>query len=164
MTNTFRSAALAAVLSLAAATPAFAQTNSNLAVSATVTNNCVVSTSPMVFAGVDVTSNAHLDSTAELSVRCTKDAAWTATAGVGSGTGASLSERRMMNGETNLLGYNLYTDLAKTTVWGGAGPGTISATGSGAEQLRTIYGRVFGGQGSLPAGTYQDTVQIVVSY
>jgi spore coat protein U-like protein len=128
MTNTFRSAALAAVLSLAAATPAFAETNSNLAVSATVTNNCVVSTSPMVFAGVDVTSNAHLDSTADLSVRCTKDAAWSAMAGLGSGTGASLAQRRMKDAGINLLAYNLYTDSAKTTIWG---------TGEGAGRSRT---------------------------
>ena len=167
MTRTFRHAALAALLSLAAATPAFAQmAQGPLSVSANVTKNCVVSTSPMAFGNVDVTAGTHFDAAAELTVRCTSGAAWTATAGLGLGTGASVGTRRMQNGG-NLLGYTLYTDSGRTSVWGveeGESSGVIEGVGTGADDVTDIYGRVFGGQSSLPSGTYQDTVQVTVSY
>jgi spore coat protein U-like protein len=168
MTNNIRLAAFAAVLSLAAATPAFAQTApGNLSVSATVSKNCIVSASPMNFGSVDVTNGQSVDSTAELSVRCTSGTDWTATADAGLGAGASTATRRMQNGASDLLDYTLYTDSARTNIWNdgeGEGSNVIAGIGSGSAQLNTIYGRVFSGQSGLPSGNYADTVQVTVTY
>jgi spore coat protein U-like protein len=72
----------------------------------------------------------------------------------------------MANG-ANLLSYGLYTDGARTSLWGDgidASSATISGTGSGAAQENIIYGRVASGQTSLPAGSYDDTVAVTVTY
>jgi spore coat protein U-like protein len=151
----------------AGAQPAFAATTtSTLDVSATVTSNCVVSTSPIAFGNVDVTNGSNVDGTGGISVTCTSGTGWTASADAGGGTGASLVVRKMSDG-TNLLNYALYTDSGRTSVWGdGAGgtTATIAGTGNGVAQATTIYGRVPSGQTSLPAGDYDDTVTVTVTY
>lgn len=170
MMTIYHRAALVAAISLAAAGPAFAQSNSaestDLGVSANVTKNCVVSAAPLEFGDVDVTGGATYDGTAALSVRCTNGTEWVASADAGLGTGATTDVRRMQNG-ANLLSYTLYTDPARTVAWGGAEgdeAGLINGIGTGTQQLTTIYGRVFAGQTSLPSGSYEDTVHVTVSY
>ena len=162
-TTLFVSFALVAGL----ASPAFAaDTGSTLGVSATVSSNCVVSTSALAFPTVDVTSGAAVDGTGAISVTCTSGTAWTASADAGEGTGTSLVTRKMESG-ANLLNYVLYTNVGRTTIWGDAVGGTtatIGGTGTGAAQSSTIYGRVPAGQTSLPAGAYADTVAVTVSY
>ena len=168
MTNTIRRAALAALLSRAAATSASAQTaQGNLSVSATVSKNCIVSASPMNFGSIDVTNGQSVDGTAELSVRCTSGTDWTATADAGLGSGATVATRRMQNAGSDLLGYTLYTDSARTSIWDdgeGEAANVIDGVGSGSTEVATIYGRVFGGQSGLPSGAYADTVQVTVTY
>ena len=160
--------AMAAMLVAAtAAAPAFAETGtSSLSVGATVTANCVVSTTAVAFGSVDVTAGSNVDGTGGLSVTCTNGTAWAASADAGSGIGASLATRKMANG-ADLLDYVLYTDSARSSVWGdgvGGTTSTFAGTGSGEEQASTIYARVPSGQTSLPAGSYADTVTVTVTY
>lgn len=138
---------------------------SNLSVTANVTNNCTVSTGAVAFGPVNVISGANVDGTGSLSVTCTKGAGWTAAAGVGGGTGATLASRKMAAG-TDLLNYTLYTDSSRSSVWGNGTGSTaqFSGTGTGAAQSSTIYGRVPSGQTSVPAGNYSDTVSVTVTY
>lgn len=163
----FLAAVAAVVAASAVASPAFAATTtSSLSASATVTANCTASTTAVAFGSVNVISGSNVDGTGGLSVTCTSGTAWAASANAGSGTGASLATRKMANG-TNMLNYVLYTDSARTTVWGdgvGGTTATISGTGSGAAQASTIYARVPSGQTSLPAGSYADTVTVTVTY
>src|SRR5205823_2483703 len=134
----------AAVTAFAVASPAAAATaGANLDVSATVTSNCVPSTSSVALRNGDVTAGADHDA-----------------------SGATLAVRKMTSG-SDLLNYALYTDSARTTVWGDGAGGTtalISDTGTGSAQSKTIYGRVPSGQTSLPAGSYDDTVAVTVTY
>lgn len=155
--------ASAAVLAPAAASAA--TTSSTLSVDATVTANCTVSTSALAFGAVDPLSGANIDGTGGITVTCTSGTAWTASAGIGSGTGASFTSRRMSDG-SNLLNYNLYTTAGRTTVWGdGSGStGTLGGTGSGSAQSATVYGRIGSGQTSVPPGNYADTVSVTVTY
>ena len=148
-----------------AAQPALAtDTTGSLSVTATVTSNCAVSTTAVAFGNVDVTLNSNVDGTGAISVTCTNGTAWTAKANAGAGTGASLAVRKMTSG-SNLLDYALYTDSARTTVWGdGVTTSTITGTGTGAAQARTIYGRVPSGQTTKPVGSYADTVTVTVTY
>ena len=150
---------LIASASLLAAAPAAAETTSStLDVEATVTANCTVSTSMIDFG--DIT-----DASGGITVTCTSGTGWTATAGVGSGSGATFASRRMTAG-SDLLTYNLYTNAARTTVWGdGSGStGTLGGTGTGGVQNVTVYGRVGSGQTSVPPGDYEDTVSVTVTY
>ena len=164
----FRSAVLTATLLAAAgAAPALAaDTGSTLGVSATVTENCVVSTTPVAFGNVDVTTGAAVEATGGISVTCTSGTGWSAAADVGSGTNATLASRKMASG-TDLLNYGLYTDSGRTSLWGdgvGGSTATIDGTGTGSAQAHTIYGRIFASQAALPAGSYADTVTVTVTY
>jgi spore coat protein U-like protein len=158
--------AMALAGALAAPGAAVAATaSSTMNVTATVTANCTVSTTALAFGSVDTISGADVDSTGSLSIRCTNGTAWTATAGVGAGAGASYANRRMTSG-ANLLNYNIYTTAARVTVWGNNAGGTqwIAGTGTGAAQAVTVYGRVSAGQTSVPAGAYTDTVAVTITY
>jgi len=86
-----------AIVAAAFSTPASAATaTTNLGVSATVTNNCTISTAALAFGSYDpvVTHAAtNLDGTGTVTVACTKGVA--PTVGLGLGSNASGSTRRM---------------------------------------------------------------------
>lgn len=166
--NRSRFAALVIIAACAFGAPGAAHagtTTSSLSVSATVTANCTVSTSPVAFGSVDVLSGSNVDATGGVTATCTNGTAWSAAAGAGSGTGATLTSRKMSFG-SNLLNYSLYTDSGRTTVWGdGSGTtATVSNTGTGGGQNFTVYGRIASGQSSVPAGGYSDTVVVTITY
>lgn len=151
---------------LAAPQPALAATTSStMSVTATVTANCVVSTSALAFGNVNTISGTNVNGTGGLTITCANGTPWSAAAGVGAGSGASYTNRRMTSG-ANLLNYNIYTTVARTTVWGNGTGGTaaIAGTGSGVAQAVTVYGRVASGQTGVPAGAYADTVAVTVTY
>lgn len=156
---------LASAALLAPSAASAATTNSTLSVDATVTANCTVSTSPLEFGDVDPLSGSNVDGAGGITVTCTNGTGWTAAAGIGSGSGASFASRRMADG-SNLLNYNLYTDAARSSVWGdGTGStATIGGTGNGSAQNSTVYGRIGSGQTSAPPGSYADTVSVTVTY
>jgi spore coat protein U-like protein len=153
------------VLGAAAQPATAADAAANLEVSATVTANCAVSTSPIAFGNINVTSNSNVDAAGSLSVTCTNGTPWSAAADAGSGSGADLSLRKMTSG-SNLLNYVLYTDSNRTSLWGDGveGTSTVDGTGSGIAQSRSIYGRVPAGQTGVLAGDYADTVTVTVTY
>lgn len=162
--RTFRSIALGGIaIAALAATPAYAaETTTTLSSTATVTSNCNISTTAVAFGSVNVVSGLDVDATGGLSVTCTSGTAWSASADAGAGTLATMAVRKMANG-TNMLNYALYTDSARTTVWGNAADATtvkFSGTGNGSAQASTIYARVPSSQTSLPAGSYADTVTV----
>ncbi len=163
----YRGITAAALSAAFAGAPAFAtDTPSSLDINATVTANCTVSTTPVAFGDVDVTSGQAVQGTGSVSVTCTNGTPWTAVADAGAGSGADLSTRKMANGP-NLLTYRLFTDSARSQVWGdGVGGATtaLSDIGTGTSQMKTIYGTIPAGQTGMPAGEYADTVQVTVTY
>jgi spore coat protein U-like protein len=164
--NRFGALAAGTALLGAAPTAALAGTaSSTMSVTATVTANCTVSTTALAFGNVNTISGSNVDSTGSLSITCTNGTAWAASAGVGSGSGASFANRKMTAG-ANLLNYNIYTTAARTVVWGDgtSSTATIPGTGTGNAQSVTVYGRVGSGQTSVPAGAYADTVSVTVTY
>ena len=155
---------LIAAASLASVPASAATTSTSLSVTATVTANCTVSSSALAFPNVNPLGG-NVDGAGGISVTCTNGTGWTATAGLGAGSGASFAARRMTLG-SDLLDYNLYTDSGRTNVWGdGSGSTTVfSNTGSGLAQAVTVYGRVPTGQTTVPPGNYADTVSVTVTY
>src|SRR3712207_2621664 len=115
-----QAARLFLVASALAAFPAAAladSTSADLTVEATVQANCTVSTSKLDFGTVNPLSGSNVNGTGGISVTCTNGTGWTASANIGSGSGASFSARRLTS-STGTLNYNLYTDNTYATVWG----------------------------------------------
>jgi spore coat protein U-like protein len=143
-----------------------ASASANLSVSATVSNNCTISTTAVAFGSYDPVvahASSDLDGTGTVTVACTKGA--TATVGLGLGTNASGSTRRMKDAGTNYLTYELYQDSGRATVWGNSGGALLSppAAPSKAPRNFSVYGRIAANQ-DVPAGTYTDTVVATVNF
>ncbi|HSB18534.1 MAG TPA: spore coat U domain-containing protein [Anaeromyxobacteraceae bacterium] len=153
-----------AALALGLAAPALAQTaTANLAVSATVINNCSISANPIVFGNYDPVAATAVDGAGSVVVTCTASRAWWVGLGAGSG-GATAGVSRSMSLGASRLGYELYSDSGRSTVWGNTQPTGVGGTGSGAAQTVPVYGRVAAGQTTVPAGAYADSVVATVNF
>lgn len=60
------------------------------------------------------------------------------------------------------LSYTLYQNSARTIPWTAASP--LTGTANGSPTTFNVYGRIPGGQSSVASGTYNDTVQVVVTW
>ena len=143
-----------------------ASTSTSLSVTASVNNNCTISTAALAFGAYDpVVTNASspLDGTGTVTIACTKGA--TTTIGLGLGNNATGSTRRMTDGSGNYLTYEAYQESSHSTVWGTSGAGllTPAAAPSKAARSFTVYGRIAGSQ-DIPAGSYADTVTATVNF
>lgn len=135
-----------------------------MTVSATVQSACVVAANPLAFGNYNPTSGSNTDATTTLSVTCTSGTSYTVGLSAGTGSGATVSARKMTGGG-NTLNYALYQDSARSTNWGNT-PGTdtpASATAGASAATLTVYGRITAGQ-NVPAGTYTDSVTVTVNY
>jgi spore coat protein U-like protein len=105
----------------------------------------------------------NLDGTGTVTVACTKGVA--PTVGLGLGSNASGSTRRMTDGSSNYLTYEMYSDAGRTTVWTDSGGGLYApgAAPSKAARNFTVYGRVTSNQ-DVTAGSYSDTVVATVNF
>ena len=158
--------AAAALLALGQS-PAFATTATNpLAVSATVSNNCTITTGTLAFGTYDaLTANAsaNLDQTGTFSITCTKGTAYTVSLSLGAH--ATGTTRRMVNGSdaTAFLTYEIYNDSFGGTVWNGSNTVTGTAASKNTAITLTAYGRVPAGQDAAQ-GSYSDTVVETVTF
>jgi spore coat protein U-like protein len=157
--------ALAAVMVLASAPDAYAQTTANLNVSANVANKCSIATTPLAFGAYDPVADnlvIPLDRTGTVIIRCTKGA--TANIGLDLGDNPLAGTRRMTDG-TNLLTYQIYSDANHTQVWGNAAPAWFTAPPAPSAAARSffVYGRVFAAQ-DVPSGNYADIVEATVNF
>jgi spore coat protein U-like protein len=137
---------------------------------ATVNANANVSATTLNF-GSTSSLASNIDSTATISVQATNTTPY--SIGLGNGVNASGSQRRARKGATaSFIDYDLYTDSARSQAWstststtsctGGAGT-CMLATGTGASQNTTVYGRV--PTQTIPAaGTFTDTVVVTVTF
>jgi len=158
--------ALAFLAAIAPATAQAATATANLSATATVINNCTISTAPLAFGNYDpVSANAaaDLDASGTVTIACTKGT--TATIGLGLGANASGSTRRLTDGSGNYLTYEMYHEAARTTVWGTAGAALLSppAAPSKAGRNFTVYGSVTSNQDAT-AGNYTDTIVATVNF
>jgi spore coat protein U-like protein len=136
-------------------------------VSATVNPNCFVSATNMSFGAY--TGIADVDATSDVSVRCSKNAAYALSLSAGTTAGASYSPRLLTDG-TDTLQYNLYTTAARNAVWGDGtnSSSTVGGTGTGLGNTltHTVYGRVFDNATNQGAGvgSYSDSITVTVTY
>lgn len=134
-------------------------------VKATVINDCLISANDIVFpvSGVLATTIA---ATGTVTAKCTQGSSYTITLNAGTGTGSTITSRRMtrLTG-TQQVQYQLHQNASYTLPWGNGTGGTtgVAGTGTGLNQNYTVYARVLP-QTTPVAGTYVDTITATVTY
>ena len=164
-------AAVALPLAFTATPAQAATTTTTFNVTATVTSSCTVTATNLAFGSYNVLSASPTNATSTITATCTKGTGFTIAldAGQNAGGASNFSARAMTNGAAtpSLLGYQLYTNSAHTTVWGDGtnSSSTVSGTGTGpgAGVSNTVYGEIAANQ-NVPAGSYSDTVNVTVTY
>lgn len=110
---------------------------------------------------VDVSSSSGAGS---LSVTCTPGTALSIALDYGVNGGNSSSRYLVNEAGNRTLAYQLYQDAGYSRLWGmGAAASTIVSSPSGT-QTYTVYARLFPVSQPPPAGTYNDTVIVTMSY
>lgn len=156
-----RSLVVAGAVALAlGASAAQAQTviNSTFTASATVPAACSISTAPSNMAFGTYTG-AVLDASSSLAVTCANGLAYKVFLTTSSGARGLIASV----GGLPTLNYELFTDSARTTVFPSTSAGATAATGTGASQTLSIFGRIAAGQTNVP-GSYSQTVTVNVEY
>ena len=135
---------------------------------------CTVAATAINF-GTYVPSNANpTNITGTVTITCSSTSNqtvnYTIALNQGLNSGGSFSNRRMTNGAT-FLSYQLYTNSARTTVWGDGTGGTSTVTGSfrcnrctNTKSNSTNYGQLPGLQWSASPGVHSDTITATVTF
>jgi spore coat protein U-like protein len=140
--------------------------SASLAVSASVSKNCTISTAPVNFGAYDpvaANATAPLDGTGTVTISCTKGAP--AKVGLSLGNNGQGTTRRMSGGTAAYLAYELYKDTGRATVWGNTSDTALDIPAAPDRNPRafTVYGRVAGAQDAT-VGNYTDTVLATVNF
>ena len=128
--------------------------------------SCIISTTPVNFGSYDVFSASPTDATGLITITCNETPSPYAPVSIGpSPNSGGFNPRKMkLTSGTDLLNYNLYTDAARTSIWGDGTSGTVSVwrkfLKNKPENL-TVYGRIPPGQ-DVSAGTYTDTLTVTL--
>ncbi|WP_165838761.1 Csu type fimbrial protein [Roseicella frigidaeris] len=133
---------------------------------------CTVSTAGTAFGVYDPFAAAPTDSVGSVTVQCQAAVAIGISYSValgpgGSGNGAA----RLLRSGDSSLGYQLYSDAARTQVWGDGTGGGRAVSGLllltlGRLSLLNslpVYGRIAARQ-NVAAGSYVDTIQVLLTY
>ena len=132
-----------------------------MSLSTEVVANCTISADTLTVSGYDpivAHKTAHFDEKSNVNVTCTNGSPVTITLDDGQNIG-----RQLKFGTDKYLDYELYSDSARTAVWGNTDPTDVATTGTGLAEALTVYMRVTAGQ-NVPAGTYTDVVTAVVTF
>lgn len=157
-----RVALLALVLGATSAAHA-ATTTTTFTVQITITASCVINSASTLNFGSQGVLSANVDQTSTIQVQCTNTTPYNIGLNAGTGSGATVTNRLMSNGAAT-VSYALYSNAGRTTNWGNTvGTDTVSATGNGAAQSYTVYGRVPAQTTPAPA-VYTDTITTTVTY
>jgi spore coat protein U-like protein len=161
--STLLAASLVMAGIIAAPAALAATTTATMPVTITIQNACNVSSvAPTTLNfGTQGPLISAVNQTSTITVTCTKNAAY--NIGLDGGGSGNINARVMVNGGNN-VGYQLYSDTGRTVVWGTTiGTNTVSSSGTGSAQAFTVYGQV-PAQATPPAGVYNDTVNVTVTY
>lgn len=135
-----------------------------LTVQATVQKNCSVNTTNMAFAPQGLLSQA-VTANAQITVLCTNNNAFSLALNGGSVANNVAARKMKHSTAADTVSYQLYQDGSYATIWGdGVTGGTaLASTGTGANQLFTVYGRV-PAQATPRPGNYSDTVTVTLTF
>lgn len=133
--------------------------------------SCSISATAAAFGTYTPTTTTPTDSTATVSVSCSATVAVAVSYSLALSAGNSGDETsRALYSGSNTLRYQLYTDAARTQIWGDGNSGTSPVQNGyllGAlapvTTTTTTYGRVPAQQNVAP-GSYQDTVMLTITW
>jgi spore coat protein U-like protein len=125
---------------------------------------CTLNGGNLAFGNINQASETLAQTTLHLDCNfATSNAMARICIGFGSPTSGNVLNRQMLlSSGTQLMAYNLYTNSAYTNIWGSfTGPTyppplDFILTGGNLHTDVVLYGRVPGGQGGLPAGSWND--------
>jgi len=148
---------------------------STMSVSTTVRHACSIDTTPMAFGtydGVVANASSALHATATVISTCTSGAAAQITMNGGASAGSGSTDvpvRRLTAGASEYLVYQVYSDVARETVWGSETvwgntvPTGIVINGTGSPQTHKVYGSIPSAQ-LVPEGDYSDQIIVTITY
>ncbi len=132
---------------------------------------CTVSAAGVQFGSYDPTASGPTDAQGSVTLNCSLLPGLGLgpySVALGAGMGGSIAARGMRSGAF-IIPYQLYSDGARTVIWGDGtgGSSAVSSNSSvfilgGSLQL-TVYGRIGAGIAAAP-GTYSDTVVVTLNY
>jgi len=141
-------------------------------VTATVINDCIISSSNIAFGNYDPTvATAVTNSAGAVTATCTMGDSVSVALGqganAGTGSTAAVPARQMVSG-TNKLPYHIYIASTGTTEWGTGTVGTNEPAAQTSVSVLTplsfpLYGSIPAGE-NVPAGSYTDSVIATVTY
>lgn len=134
-------------------------------VTATVNATCDITATDLAFGTYDP-NTGDLNGTSTVTATCTDGTPYEIGLDAGLHAASATTTTRAMvdTGGTNYLDYELYSDSARTTVWGDTlGTNTVSQTSAGGAEDHIVYGQIPGGQ-FVPASSYSDTVTATITY
>ncbi len=143
-------------------------TTTSLSVQTAVATGCNVSATALGF-GTYTPGAGAIPATTTIKFNCTNKTVFAVGLSVGTTSGATYAQRLMASG-ANTLQYNLYTTSGHGTVWGDGSGSTAVQSGVGNGTLSPTYFTVYGllpdstTNQTTAAGTYSDTIEVVVSY
>ena len=127
--------------------------------------SCTISANSVSFGTYNVFDGTALDSTGTITYSC-NNAASNITISLSKGASSTYSNRVMTKGSEQ-LGYNLYLNAARTTIWGDGTSGTSVYTRANPPNNSnvnvTVYGRVVAGQ-DVSAGSFADTISATINF
>lgn len=122
--------------------------------------SCSISMQNVAFGSVDVTPGTAVDTTATLQVTCSGSPPMGERLCINLGAAAAddATSRKMTGPSSATLRYDLYTNAARTTLWGSwqdgyHTPGVQVDVANGTTSY-TVYARLFGSQQSAATGSY----------
>ena len=118
----------------------------------------------MAFGSVNVLPGTAADITATMTITCSggTGAGQRVCISIGAGSASDATSRLMTGPGSNTARYDLYSNSARTTLWGSWETGFDSAgvqldVGKGSTTNVTVYGRFFASQQTLATGSYTAT-------
>lgn len=125
---------------------------------------CTVTTTAAGFGNYDVFTTTADDTTGTIRVVCSPRANIQIAIGASPNSGGFNPRSMKLTTGTDLLNYNLYTNNARTTIWGNGTSGTSVVTVNNVTNTtRTVYGRIPALQ-DVRVGSYSETLTVTVTY
>lgn len=133
--------------------------------------SCTVAADPVSFGSIDPIANQPTNAVGAVNVSCagTLNLFVNNDIALSRGGAPSFSPRRMQSG-ANTLNYNLYTDSARTQIWGDGSGSTSIASKSfnlgvfGYSYSLPVYARVPATPTAVPATLYSDTITVTITF
>lgn len=114
--------------------------------------------------GTHISTDTNIQQASTITLTCTPGATY--DVGLDGGGSTDINARIMQGqavGNLDTVGYQLYTDAARSVVWGNTvSTDTVGGTGTGVAQVLDVYGEVT--SANVSADDYLDTVTVTVTY